>query len=166
MCSSCILGICKIWNRCWRCAESNYWTGSSSCSKPGCCIPCAAVWQLVRPLQRSDTVGVHHGWKTAMWGWDLFITHREVLWGEESRPLEASRGALWHTVSEHDQHIDSTHHLRAHSLIMLRWFWQFLTPYPHVRVCKIFQTPLPYSYVRFHFVFQHNKMLLEKDQLH
>ena len=35
--------------------------------------------------------------------------------------------------------------------------------YPHVR---IFQTPPPYSYVRFHFVFQHNKMLLEKDQLH
>ena len=31
---------------------------------------------------------------------------------------------------------------------------------------KIFQTPPPYSYVRFHFVFQHNKMLLEKNQLH
>ena len=35
-------------------------------------------------------------------------------------------------------------------------------PYPHVRVRKIFETPPPYSYVRFHFVFQHNKMLLER----
>ena len=42
----------------------------------------------------------------------------------------------------------------------------FDPPTPHVRLRKIFQTPLPYSYVRFHFVFQHNKMLLEKDQLH
>ena len=24
----------------------------------------------------------------------------------------------------------------------------------------------PYSYVKFHFVFQYNEMLLEKDQLH
>ena len=39
-------------------------------------------------------------------------------------------------------------------------------PYPHVRVRKIYQTPPPYSYLRFHLVFQHNKMLLEKDQLH
>ena len=38
----------------------------------------------------------------------------------------------------------------------------FYPPYPHVSVRKIFQTPPPYSYV----VFQHNKMLLEKDQLH
>ena len=38
--------------------------------------------------------------------------------------------------------------------------------YPHVRVRKVFQTPPPYSYVRFHLIFQHNKMLLEKDQLH
>ena len=37
---------------------------------------------------------------------------------------------------------------------------------PRVRVRKIFQTAPPYSYVKFHFVFQHNKMLLEKDQLH
>jgi hypothetical protein len=37
-------------------------------------------------------------------------------------------------------------------------------PCPNVRVRKIFQTPLPYSYVIFHFVFQNNKMLLEKDQ--
>ena len=45
---------------------------------------------------------------------------------------------------------------------------EFLTPpHPHVRVGYIgFFKPLPpYSYVRFHFVFQHNKML-EKDQLH
>ena len=35
----------------------------------------------------------------------------------------------------------------------------FHLTYPHVRVRKIFQTPPPYSYVRFHFVFQHNKML-------
>ena len=40
-----------------------------------------------------------------------------------------------------------------------------LPPFPHVRVRKIFQTHPPYSYVRFDFVFQHNKML-EKDQLH
>ena len=39
-------------------------------------------------------------------------------------------------------------------------------PYPHVIVRKIFQTPPLYSYVRFHFVSQHKKMLLEKDQLH
>jgi hypothetical protein len=38
--------------------------------------------------------------------------------------------------------------------------------YPHVRICKIFLTPPPYSYIRFHFIFQHNKMLLEKDNLH
>ena len=42
----------------------------------------------------------------------------------------------------------------------------FDPPYPHVSVRKISQTPPPYSYVRFHLVFQHNKMLLEKDQLH
>ena len=36
---------------------------------------------------------------------------------------------------------------------------------PHVSVRKIFNPP-PYSYVRFYLVFQHNKMLLEKDQLH
>jgi hypothetical protein len=39
-------------------------------------------------------------------------------------------------------------------------------PYVSVDLRKIFQTPPPYSYVRLHFVFQHNKMLLEKDQLH
>ena len=38
--------------------------------------------------------------------------------------------------------------------------------YPHVSVREIFQTPSSYSYVGFHFVFQHNKMFLEKDQLH
>ena len=38
--------------------------------------------------------------------------------------------------------------------------------YPHVRVRKIFQIPPPYSYVKFHLVFQHNTMLLKKDQLH
>ena len=42
----------------------------------------------------------------------------------------------------------------------------FNLPNPHLRVRKIFQIPPPYSHVRFHFVFQHNKMLLEKDQLH
>ena len=36
---------------------------------------------------------------------------------------------------------------------------------PYVRVRKIFQTPPPYSCVRFHFVFQHDKILLEKYQL-
>ena len=42
------------------------------------------------------------------------------------------------------------------------------SPYPRVRVHKIFQIPPAYSYVRFHFVFQYryNKMLLEMDQLH
>jgi hypothetical protein len=38
----------------------------------------------------------------------------------------------------------------------------FDLPYPHVRVRKIFQTPPPNSYVRFHFVFRHNKILLER----
>ena len=33
----------------------------------------------------------------------------------------------------------------------------------HVSVRTIFQTPPPYSYIGFHFVFQHNKMLLEMD---
>ena len=42
----------------------------------------------------------------------------------------------------------------------------FGPPFPHVSVRKIFKTPSPYSYVIFHFVFQHNKLLLEKDQLH
>ena len=42
----------------------------------------------------------------------------------------------------------------------------FDPPYPHVSVRKIFQTPPPYSYVRFNLVFQQNKMLLENDQLH
>ena len=42
----------------------------------------------------------------------------------------------------------------------------FDPPTPMLRVRKIFQTPPPYSYVRFYLVFQHNKMLLEKDQLH
>ena len=32
-------------------------------------------------------------------------------------------------------------------------------------ILAIFDPP-PYSYVRFHLVLQHNKMLLEKDQLH
>ena len=41
----------------------------------------------------------------------------------------------------------------------------FDPPFLHVRVRKIFQTPPPYSYVGFHFVFQHNEML-EKDKLH
>ena len=36
---------------------------------------------------------------------------------------------------------------------------------PHVRVRKILRTSLPYSYVKFHFVFRHNKMLLEKDHV-
>ena len=40
-----------------------------------------------------------------------------------------------------------------------------LTPSSHVSVRKILQTPPPYSYVRFHLVFQRNEML-EKDQLH
>ena len=48
----------------------------------------------------------------------------------------------------------------------VRMILAFLTPpYPHVRVRKIFQTSPPYSCVRFHLVFQHNKMLLEKDNL-
>ena len=42
----------------------------------------------------------------------------------------------------------------------------FYPPYLHVSVRKIFHTPAPYSYVRFHLVFQHYKMSLEKDQLH
>ena len=42
-------------------------------------------------------------------------------------------------------------------------FWLILPP---CKGRKISQTPPPYSYVRFHLVFQHNKMLLEKDQLH
>ena len=42
----------------------------------------------------------------------------------------------------------------------------FDTSYPPVRVRKIFETPPPYSDVRIHLVFLHNKMLLEKDQLH
>ena len=41
----------------------------------------------------------------------------------------------------------------------------FDPPYRHVSVSNIFQTRPPYSYVRFNLVFQHNKMLLEKDQL-
>ena len=36
----------------------------------------------------------------------------------------------------------------------------------YVRMIMQFLTPLPHSYVIFHFIFQHNKMLLEKDQLH
>ena len=39
----------------------------------------------------------------------------------------------------------------------------FDPPYPHLSARNIFQTPPPYSYVRFHLIFQHNKMLLEKD---
>ena len=42
----------------------------------------------------------------------------------------------------------------------------FYPLHPQVRVRKIFQTPPSYSNVKFHLVFQHNKMLLEKDQLH
>ena len=39
-------------------------------------------------------------------------------------------------------------------------------PLPHVRVRKIFQT-LPSLFLRkIYFVFQHNKMKLEKNQLH
>ena len=41
----------------------------------------------------------------------------------------------------------------------------FGSPYPHVSVRNIFQTRPPYSYVRFHLVFQHNKMLLKKEQI-
>jgi hypothetical protein len=42
-----------------------------------------------------------------------------------------------------------------------------LTPLPKVRVCRDFSNPSPpYSYVKFQFVFQHNKMLLVKEQLH
>ena len=37
-------------------------------------------------------------------------------------------------------------------------------PLPHVRERNIFQTPPPYSYVRFYLVFQCNEML-EKDPL-
>ena len=38
-------------------------------------------------------------------------------------------------------------------------------PLPPCKGMQDFSNPSPYSFVRFHFVFQHNKMLLEKDQL-
>jgi hypothetical protein len=48
----------------------------------------------------------------------------------------------------------------------VRMILAIFDPLPHVRVCKTFQTPPLYSYVRFHLVFQRNKTMLENDQLH
>ena len=39
-------------------------------------------------------------------------------------------------------------------------------PPPQCKGTKDFSNPSPYSNVIFHLVFQYNKMLLEKDQLH